>query len=34
MIIDGEDVNFRMNEIHISTYTRVRKELDDKISQL
>ena len=34
MIIDGEDFNFRMNEIHISTYTRVRKELEDKINQL
>ena len=34
MIVDGEDVNFRTVQIHISTYSRIRKELEDKITHL
>jgi hypothetical protein len=34
MVIDGEDVNFKMNEIHISTYKRIKKELEIKFYQL
>ena len=34
MVIDGEDVNFKMNEIHISSYSRIRKELEIKFYQL
>lgn len=34
MIIDGEDVSFRMNQIHVSTYSRIRKELEVKLYQI
>jgi len=34
MIIDGEDVSFRMNQIHVSTYGRIRKELEVKLYQI